>query len=156
MLYVSTSRKPSLPTRRLSRWLEIFFGGECENRGKRSVEEIVARAEAKGYKRILLVFESHGNPSELVFLEKENWLGKIVLRSVAFPKEKSLRIPQSASRGGAALDVAGEKMLSLFGLKQKSPRVLLRASSSQISFSLDGIACGPLLKTTGVEVLSRE
>ncbi len=153
MLYVTTSRKPSVATRKLARAIATLAGGECENRGKRSVQEAVERAQARGFKRLALVYENHGNPSEVLFLEKENWLGRIVINSVVFPSEKpASRVPQGAVPGGVADGEKGRAILELFGVKERKAAVSIHASQNELSFTVNGEPWGPLVKLGGVEV----
>ncbi|MCX6777785.1 MAG: hypothetical protein NT157_02775 [Candidatus Micrarchaeota archaeon] len=63
MLYATTSRKPSVYTKRLCRLLcSLLPGSVYENRGKKSVDEVVARTRSLGCPRILIFSEEHGNP----------------------------------------------------------------------------------------------
>jgi hypothetical protein len=151
VLYVTTSRKPSPATRRLARALATFFGGEVENRGKRSIPETVERASAKGYSRVALVYESHGNPCEIALLEPENWLGRILLTSVSYPAENSSRVPQGSKPSGEALDEAGSKVLELFGVTVKRGVTAVVAGEKQISFRVGPNAWGPLLRYSSIE-----
>ncbi len=138
--------------RKLCRWLELLLGAECENRGKRSLQECVDRAEAKGFKRVLLVYEAFGNPRKLVFLEREKWLGKIVLSGVKLPEGKQSRVPEGV-RGGVALDGKGRDVLALFGLAPGKGVVELVAGGGEVSFKVGGVPRGPVLVVAGVEVL---
>ncbi len=67
MPYITTSRKAGPVTRRLARSLSnIFPNCVYENRGKRDFDSVIARACTQlGYSRIILVYESHGNPAEI-------------------------------------------------------------------------------------------
>jgi rRNA maturation protein Rpf1 len=75
-VFVTTSRKPSQLTRRVARFLGRVTG-KYENRGKRSLAEVAARAGAAGYSRLLLVYEMKGNPSVLSFYEG-GWLEPLI------------------------------------------------------------------------------
>lgn len=77
-IYLTTCRKPTQGTRKLAKFFERFFGWAYENRGKRSLEELVAKAEENGLSRLAFVYESHGNPSEIAFYE-DGWLQPRVL-----------------------------------------------------------------------------
>ena len=138
-IYVTTSRKPSQGTRSLARWLARFLGGECENRGKRSLAEIVERAEAAGFKRLLFVYESHGNPSELSFYE-EGWLSPVLkIKSVELPEKKPGRITPGEVRI-VAEDEMGKKMAPLFSVEDSVEKnaVEMHLSRDAVIFELGG------------------
>ncbi|MEW6328978.1 MAG: hypothetical protein AB1468_02565 [Candidatus Micrarchaeota archaeon] len=70
MFYVTTSRKPSLTTKRLCRLLAALLPrGVYENRGKKGIEDIFERAKSLGKRRALLVYEQNGNPSSISFMK---------------------------------------------------------------------------------------
>ncbi|VVB68025.1 putative Brix domain-containing ribosomal biogenesis protein [Candidatus Norongarragalina meridionalis] len=138
-IYVTTSRKPAPGTRSLARWLARFLGGECENRGKRSLAEIVERAEAAGFKRLLFVYESHGNPSELSFYE-EGWLSPVLkIKSVELPEKKAGRITPGEIRI-VAEDAMGKKMAPLFAVEnsEETDAVEMHLSRGAVVFELGG------------------
>jgi hypothetical protein len=158
-LYVTTSRKPSVQTRKLARWLERLLGAACENRGKRSVEEVVARAAERGLSRVLFVHEARGNPSELVFRdEARGWLEpSIAISGVVMPeRSKRVRVPKEVK--AKPLDAAGEKIAALFGLEdaieeeekeeeKEGEALALVASAREIFFEApDGERVGPVIK----------
>ncbi len=137
LLYVSTSRKPSQKTRSLARWLERLFGGESENRGKRSVREIAARMEAKGFKRAVFVYEKHGNPFSLNFLDAEDgWLyPEIVISGFEVLKgNASGRLPAVTS--AEAEDGRGRDVLRMldFGKAEVDDGLRLAASARELAF----------------------
>lgn len=113
-LYVTTCRHPTPGTRRLVKWLAALLGAKTENRGKRSFDELLSRAEAFGCKRLLFVYESHGNPSELRFYEGE-WLGVVPIKSVGMPTEKPR---QYSGVEVEASDEYGKKLAGLFDLPE--------------------------------------
>jgi len=149
-LYITTSRKPSQLTRKLVRWLAIIFGGETENRGKRSIQEAAARAAEKGYSRVLFIYETHGNPSRLVFFDEDGgWLEPEVLISrMDLPETKSPRVPGRVK--AVALDKAGEKIVALFCPEEREQEtkdvVEFKASANKIVFERDGQTVGPRLR----------
>ena len=66
MLYATTSRKPSVCTKRLCRLLcSLLPASSYENRGKKSIEDVVERARSLGCSRILIFSEEHGNPRSI-------------------------------------------------------------------------------------------
>lgn len=68
-MYVTTSRKPTQHTRSLARAFAAFLGATCENRGKKSVNDVAARASKLGHSRFVIISEQHGNPSKMSFAE---------------------------------------------------------------------------------------
>ena len=151
MLFISTSRKPGALTRKLSRWLGHFLG-DCDNRGKSSLDALVERAEKKGYKRILLVYERNGNPAELVFYE-DGWLSpSLEIRGVKWPaEEKRGRLPHAAAF--EALDEQGGEVGKLFDLGEaEGEAVVIKASANELFFEKAGERVGPTLKVRVIEV----
>ncbi|RMD65771.1 hypothetical protein D6833_02410, partial [Candidatus Parcubacteria bacterium] len=69
MCYITTSRKPSPITRRLARTLANIFGLFYESRGKRNFDSVRRRALKHGCGRVAFLYESHGNPHELLVIE---------------------------------------------------------------------------------------
>ncbi|MBS3070659.1 hypothetical protein J4220_04090 [Candidatus Micrarchaeota archaeon] len=135
MLYVSTSRKPTQQTRILAKWLSRLFGGEYENRGKRSVAEIAARMREKGFARAVFVYEKHGNPHSLNFLDaEEGWLyPEVLISGFDVPRNDGQRLGVVGS--ASAEDENGRKMLKLIGFERNwSEGLKMVLSSKEISF----------------------
>ena len=158
-IYVTTSRKPSMPTRRLAKWLVALLGGEGENRGKRSLQEALERAEAKGFDRVLVINEDHGNPGKLSFVQGGGWKESILLKSIELPaaERERRRFPRAVV--GKAVDAAGEKILALLGVGANEGEgpdgrgvdfVEVSAGAREISFSVGGKRAGPVLKILGL------
>ena len=154
MLYVSTSRKPSVLSRKLVRWLALLCGGMTENRGKRSVFECMQRAESKGFKRLAFVYEKYGNPSELAFFQGQ-WLNPVIeIQSIAFPTEKKQRVPKGFS--ATAVDEEGKKIVDLFtggasGLEETETGLVMQAGKKEIKFVYDGETVGPVIKVKSLK-----
>ncbi|MFH0817139.1 MAG: hypothetical protein V1909_00720 [Candidatus Micrarchaeota archaeon] len=74
-MYLSTSRKPSILSKRLCKTLSALLPrGIYENRGKKSIEEVADRARKLGKSRVLLLYEHHGNPDKFQFMDVgKNW-----------------------------------------------------------------------------------
>ncbi|MEM0437933.1 MAG: hypothetical protein QXU54_01390 [Candidatus Micrarchaeia archaeon] len=109
MPYITTSRKASQVTRRLARSLSHFFPESYyENRGKRDMDSVLARARQLGFARVVFVYESHGNPSEIDFIDvgKDSWsrAGKISFTVVAVGKVP--KGPYALECDGSACNVA--------------------------------------------------
>lgn len=74
LVYITTSRDPSLSTKILASNLATFLNSKYEPRGKKSIEDIINRANELGYSRIIVVSETKGNPNKLAFIDtKEEW-----------------------------------------------------------------------------------
>lgn len=154
-LFITTSRKPSPTTRRLARWLSLLLGGKSENRGKRGVAEIGERGLKAGFERVLFVYESHGNPDELAFLQDGGWLDSIAVRGVELPSlaQKEGRLPGLAR--GKALDAEGERVLDLLLHAQVEAvegagAVEVVAGGLEIAFQYRGKKVGPVIKIAGI------
>lgn len=150
-LFVSTSRKPRQETRKLAKWLARFLG-ETENRGKRSVDEVVARAENKGFKRLVFVYERGGRPCELVFFENK-WLEpSLRVKGARYPEKGggTTRIPAVKDLVVVADDAQGEKMKELLGGfdEPEGEPVEMHLSKKKLYFVLKG-------RETGFEILLR-
>lgn len=159
MLYITTSRRPSVLSRRLVKQLARMLRAESENRGKRSVQQIIERAEAKGYSRCLLVYEEHGNPSKLSFLERGEWLPSIAVKSVSFAQGEEKERRRLPGLGKiVAKDAAGKEIAELFETPEAKEKmaeneggVEMHAGSHEISFYFEGKKVGPTIKVKGIE-----
>ena len=151
-LFITTSRKPSAQTRKLARWFARLLGGECENRGKRSVDEVMQRAAAQGFSRVLFIHDKNGNPAELVFRdEAEGWLEpSIGVSGTVIPEKGSgPRVRATDEVKAKTLDSAGEKIAALFGLSESSNEdaLVLIAGAKEIFFeTAEGERAGPAIK----------
>src|SRR3989344_4376504 len=111
MIYVSTSRKPVSNARILAHWVERLLGGEYENRGKRSVNEIAERMEEKGFQKAVFIYERHGNPFSLNFFDRDEGrlYPEIVIGGYSILKKKGERVRKATSALGE--DRAGKRIL---------------------------------------------
>ncbi|MCS7109269.1 MAG: hypothetical protein NZ903_00535 [Candidatus Micrarchaeota archaeon] len=82
-MYVTTSRKPSLSTKILAYNIANFLNSKYEHRGKKSIEDVIARAEELGYDRIIVVSEQKGNPYKLAFIDAKTmmWIFPFIIFS---------------------------------------------------------------------------
>ncbi len=136
MLYVSTSRKPTSKTRILAKWLERLLGGESENRGKRSVSDIAGRMGQKGFKRAVFVYERHGNPFSLNFLDVDDgWLyPEVLIGEYSFPEKAGKRVPYATS--AEAKDAKGKKILEMMGFEnaEVDDGLNMRVNENELAF----------------------
>lgn len=73
-MYITTSRKPSLSTKIFTSNLATFLDSKYEPRGKKSIEDVITRADELGHSRIIIVSETKGNPNKLAFIDiKKGW-----------------------------------------------------------------------------------
>jgi rRNA maturation protein Rpf1 len=92
MPYITTSRNVKQNTRRLARsFCSIFLNFTYENRGKKNFDSVAKRALKLGYKSILFLYESHGNPSlieKVELTDKDEWeiVEKICFNAVKIEK----------------------------------------------------------------------
>ncbi len=116
-VFISTCRKPRPRTRKVAKLLAVLLDSKYENRGKRSVGDVVARAGAAGFSRVAFLHESHGALSSIEFCEEgKGWLEEIILvRQVEVPEAKS-RVPKELVF--EAVDGAGRRMADLLMLGQ--------------------------------------
>jgi hypothetical protein len=117
-MYLTTSRKPSLTTKRLCRVLaRLLPRGTYENRGKKSIEDVVSRAKKLGKSRVLLIYEHKGNPDKMTFMEigKEwNWLSP----EIRIEKLGKLPILNSRTNHIKLDGEMEEKLENLFNLEE--------------------------------------
>jgi rRNA maturation protein Rpf1 len=93
-MYITTSRKPSDTTRRLARTIANFIG-IYENRGKKTIEDVVTRADELGENRVMIISQSGGNPNSLSFISVDGewgWLEPEIIFSVKLPLTKIRRL----------------------------------------------------------------
>ncbi len=142
-LYLSTCRKPTQLTRKFARLLSLILSAEYENRGKRSVDDICARAEKAGCTKIAFIYEKKGNPSRIQFYDdKKGWLEEeVLITGTNIPARKDGgRIPPNIMV--LAEDGTGKRIADLFGLEQEieDETSLLEGKffESGIQFSLKG------------------
>ena len=137
-LYLSTGRKPSQLTRKVSRLLSLILQGKYENRGKKSVSEICSRAEKFGCQKVAFIYEKKGNPASIEFFDEEGgWLEEIISVSGIYfhEKEGRKRIPSKIKL--TAIDDTGVRMIALLGLENE---VEDETSLLEGNFSKTGIA----------------
>ncbi len=112
-LYFSTGRKPSALIRKLGRLLSLIFNSKYENRGKKSVDEVCARAELAGCVKIAFIYEKKGNPSNIKFFDETNgWLKtELLIHGMNLP-ERTGRIPKTLNL--EIKGAVGKKIADLF------------------------------------------
>ncbi|MFH1200223.1 MAG: hypothetical protein V1708_04090 [Candidatus Micrarchaeota archaeon] len=114
--FISTCRKPRQLTRSIARLLSLFVGSGYENRGKRSVAEVMSRAGGKGFSRVAFLHERHGALSSIEFYEeKAGWLPEILEVKAAKVAESRHRVPKEMLV--RASDAVGEKIAGLFAVE---------------------------------------
>lgn len=84
-MYVTTSRKSSLSTKILASNIATFLNAKYEPRGKKSIEDVITRADELGHSRIIVVSETKGNPNKLAFIDTSDewrWVFPFIIFSV--------------------------------------------------------------------------
>lgn len=150
-LFVTTSRKPSALTRRLAKWLSVLLQADNDNRGKKSIQDVVAEAEKKGCGRVMLIYESHGNPAKLAFLDATGWMEEVAIaRVIDAPARIPRGLPKAVAADTEGSDADGGKLLELLGLKAgKSNCIMAHARQGALSFTLSGKPIGPAVRFRG-------
>ncbi|MBI5224976.1 hypothetical protein HY989_03830 [Candidatus Micrarchaeota archaeon] len=131
-LFISTGRKPTATARKLARLLSLILMAKYENRGKRSVDDVCARAEHHGMTKIAFIYERKGNPSSIQFFDQTNgWLvEEIAILGMSMPERKGRsRIPESCEVD--IKDAIGRKFAELLGLVESGEPTKLRAIFSE-------------------------
>ena len=133
-MYISTSRKPSLTTKRLCRVLaRLLPRGIYENRGKKNIEDVASRAKKLGKSRVLLIYEHKGNPQKMTFMgvgKEWGWL------SPEIKIEKLGKLPVLDFRTNS-LKLEGEmekKLANLFNFEDVEGEVSLSLDANEWSF----------------------
>lgn len=70
-MLISTSRKPSQRTRSFCNSLSRALNFPYVNRGKMSLRELAIKTMDMEENSTILIYEKHGNPNELIFLNSE-------------------------------------------------------------------------------------
>jgi rRNA maturation protein Rpf1 len=147
-IYITTSRKPSLLTRRLCRILSKLLPNSIqENRGKKSIDAVFERAKLLGKRRALLVYERNGNPSKILFMEIKgrswNWLEHEFLISGI----KLLKIPNEIPE---EIKIEGENKIleNLFDFEtpESDEFITLKISRNELKFFNKGKEIGVKFK----------
>ena len=140
-VFVTTSRKPSVLTKRFGKLLaKLFPFGVYENRGKMSVGEAAIRASTLGKERACIIHEVKGNPMKIVFLksgERWLWLSPELMIS-------KLKFGTAKVEGCERIEITGEKKEELKKLVSPRSREIeaddgcmqLKADEKKIVFSL--------------------
>jgi len=142
-LYVTSSRNPSLETRRFCKLFSFLIPrGAFEPRGAKTVEKVCARARKLGKMRALIVSEKHSLPAALSFLETDaewNWLEpKIELKKITWKKipGKGESPENAAVEGGAAGKVSG--LFDFAPVECEEDVLLVNAEGDSLSFAFNG------------------
>ncbi len=139
MILFTTSRKPSQTTRRFARTLSRLIPfSEYITRGKANIETLASIAHKKGYPRVCIVGEYHGNPGRLMFLNtvpEPEWSEIIRFKGYNLVGTK---------KPSKSIHVRGEKseeFIQLFGIEEledQEPDTIVDAGKTVWSFSQYG------------------
>jgi rRNA maturation protein Rpf1 len=134
MLLITTCRKPCTNTRVFARTLSNLVPcSEYAPRGKGNIYSLIEKARQKGLRRIAIVSEMKGNPSEIAFikLDKRNWdwAESFKIKSVKFEKQKD-RITDVNVEGKLKAAIT-----DLFDINEsQEPELTIEADSKEITF----------------------
>ena len=150
MILITTSRKPSRRSRSLAReFSRLIPFSTYITRGKKPIEDLVELARSKGYNRICILKERHGNPFKFDFIniEGENW--NYLKNSVIFNLIKLQReIIKEKIRFDEIRFEGDQKIKDLFNIFEESvdTKNIMCAKRGFITFIRNGKEIGPVLK----------
>ncbi len=87
-MLITTSRKPSKRTRSFCHYLNRVFDSEYFNRGKMNMRDVFLKLHNSYYSYILIVYELNGNPSKMIFFDKNHKECSSFLINVSLPKKR--------------------------------------------------------------------
>lgn len=143
-MLVTTSRKPSVLTKRFGRLLaKLLPFGLYENRGKMNVAEVAARAYTLGKSRACIVHEMKGNPVSLVFMtagDSWQWLSpELYISKIKIAKESPAHPCESISiEGKMKREMENLVLPKSREIEDEEAEVKLQADEEMISFTIDG------------------
>ncbi len=151
---ISTSRKPSVLTRRLVRWLVLLLGGLSVNRGKQNISQLATNAKTKGFRYMIVVHESHSNPSQLAFFDADLSLAVANISVSNIPDVNSLsqRIPKNLNHILKSNGEMESHLLKMFENVYDSANpsakydLSIIAENKILSFEIEGKSIGPQIK----------
>jgi rRNA maturation protein Rpf1 len=149
---ITTSREPCKRTSALAKELEESIPDSLYlRRGRSTVEKMVERAQQKGFTRILVITECHGNPKKLVFIRVREktwqWIPEtIMLKAIKLRKDfkkqkikvKSLKIKDKL------------KLKSFLDIESEDSDYILQSDKQKITFYKEKQEIGPLMKVSEV------
>lgn len=156
MILLTTSRKPSKRTRRFARELSYVLPYALYiPRGKSSIEDLIRRAEERGFHRIIIIGETKGNPSIFRVLVREKgwrWLAQAYITSVSLYVDMGLK-PVRVVADGLTLrtDRFGRFLRDVFGVYEESDVLALEERDGNVRFVYEKKEVGPRFRITGVD-----
>jgi len=141
-LLITTGKKPDRLTREIAKALAAAVpGSRLENRGRRSLSQLISRAKALRFSRLCAIYKERGKPHAIAFLSTEGkgweWLSpKIIISKAAL----HLRLSKTQS---CCLEINGPKKASLLQLisPANSPggkESEIKASQKKITVAMHG------------------
>ncbi len=156
MILVTTSRKPSKPTRRFGRALaSVFPYGEYINRGKGSIEDIVDRAYVEGFLRVVIIGETKGNPSIMRVIavgDKWRWLGQFYISVLDFGGREKI----DAEDLGVEAENFPQLKEAFDVYDTEEPDVIMKESGGVVEFLLGNEVVGPRFKIKGFDPVPKK
>ncbi|MCD6522311.1 MAG: hypothetical protein J7K68_01060 [Candidatus Diapherotrites archaeon] len=146
---ITTSRNPSRRTRTLTKDLCIRIpNSKQENRGKKSIDDLVDIARKHGLERIVIVTERKGNPGKITAIKVTEWDWEWHPNVIILSGVKLIREFKQAFRERIdALSVHDSIGVSdIFGLEDEESDMVLTADETRITFTFMGREVGPLMK----------
>lgn len=152
--FITTSRKPSVLTRRLQKWLLVLLGGISQNRGKQSISQLAQSAKLKGYRYLIIIHESHSNPSQLAFFDNELSLSVVNISISNSPdlNASEQRIPSSLNHLILCNGEMETQFCKMFqnvydsSIQESKYTISIIAQNKTLRFELNGKSIGPQIK----------
>ncbi len=150
MILITTSRKPSRRTRSLAReFSRLIPFSTYITRGKKPIDSLIEIARSKGYDRICILKERHGNPFKFDFIkvDGENW--NYLKNSIVFNLIKLQReIIKEKIKFEEIIFDGDQKVKELFNIFEESidTKNIMRVKRGFITFIKNGKEIGPVLK----------
>ncbi|MEM3400135.1 MAG: hypothetical protein QXP42_04870 [Candidatus Micrarchaeia archaeon] len=112
-MYITTSKNPSPLSVKFAKRLALLLFSVYENRGKKAIEKVVARAKLHGMRRALFVYEKNKMPHSLVFMQL-NGEWKWLKPEIAVKEFKFYRLPKYFGDGIVLSKKTAPKFRKLF------------------------------------------
>lgn len=145
LVLFTTGKNPSKASKLLAAALSLSVPySRFEARGKRTVEQLLAKAAKRHYARFCTISEENGKPHALSFLSLDGSGGwarlppKILLRKMSFTKEKQeKKQSQSLAMTGTKKRTL-QKLFGSAGEESDEPESFLSSSATKLEVILHG------------------
>ncbi len=119
---------------------------------------MLERARSTGFDTALLIYEDHGNPSQMCFLTQSEWLPCILIKSLSHEERAGQRI-RIVSRSLKVNGETGKKIARLIeraiagdeDMEASKGNLVIHCTDRKIYFTLDKTAMGPVIEIAGID-----